>query len=209
MVSVFVVAVVFTFWNVGSPNRKRNRRSVHPISIRTKSALRSRFGCSLTFGELTELSCVGKGKMNRLIRFSFVAACLAAAMFVSVALGAQQKPQSVPLQRQSYDPSREVSLQGVVLSFTENSSTPPLGARVSVQTSSGTLDVHLGSAKLLQANHFTLAAGDSVRIVGESLPFGAGSQFFARIIQKGNQSVALRSTRGFPLRPSGKQAGAQ
>ena len=65
------------------------------------------------------------------------------------------------------------------------------------------------SAKLLQANHFTLAAGDSVRIVGESLPFGGGSQFFARIIQKGNQSVALRSARGFPLRPSGKQAGAQ
>jgi len=147
--------------------------------------------------------------MNRLIRSSFIAAWLAAAMFVSVALGAQQKPQSVLPQRQSYDPSREVSLQGVALGFTENSSTPPLGAHVSVQTSSGTLDVHLGSAKLLQANHFTLAAGDSVRIVGESLPFGAGSQFFARIIQKGNQSVALRSTRGFPLRTAAKQVGAQ
>jgi hypothetical protein len=146
--------------------------------------------------------------MNRLIRSSFIAAWVAAAMFVSVALSAQQRPQSIPPQRQSYNPSREISLQGVVLSFTENSSTPPLGAHVSVQTSSGTLDVHLGSAKLLQANHFTLAAGDSVRIVGESVPFGGGSQFFARIIQKGNQSVALRSTRGFPLRPSGKQAGA-
>jgi DNA/RNA endonuclease YhcR with UshA esterase domain len=147
--------------------------------------------------------------MNRLIRSSFIAAWVAAAMFFSVALGAQQKPQSVLPQRQSYDPSREVSLQGVVLSFTENSSVPPLGAHVSVQTSSGTLDVHLGSAKLLQASHFTLVAGDSVRIVGENLPFGGGSQFFARIIQKGNQSVALRSARGFPLRPNGKQAGAQ
>jgi hypothetical protein len=146
--------------------------------------------------------------MNRLIRFSFVAAWLAAAMLLSVAIGAQQKPQSIPTQRQSYDPSREVSLQGVVLNFSENSSTAPLGARVSVQTSSGTVDAHLGDARLLRANHFTLAAGDSIRIVGENVPYGGGSQFFARIIQKGNQSVALRSTRGFPLRPMVKQAGA-
>ena len=107
----------------------------------------------------------------------------------------------------NYDVSREVTVQGAVVSYSENSSTAPLGAHVSVQTSSGTLDAHLGDARLLRANNFTLAAGDSVRIIGENLPFGGGTQFFARVIQKGNQSVTLRSTRGFPLRPTVKQGG--
>src|SRR5260370_31343867 len=92
-------------------------------------------------------------------------------MFVTGAFGEQKEREGVLPKRQFCYPSREVSLQGVALGFTENSSTPPLGAHVSVQTSSGTLDVHLGSAKLLQANHFTLAAGDSVRIVGEMIGF--------------------------------------
>jgi len=69
--------------------------------------------------------------------------------------------------------------------------------------------VHLGDAKLLQANHFVLAAGDSIRVLGESLPYGEGTQFFARIVQKGSQTVALRSARGFPLRPVGKSGNAK
>jgi hypothetical protein len=79
---------------------------------------------------------------------------------------------------------------------------------------SGQVDVHLGNAKLLEANHLTLNAGDSVRIVGENVVLGDGSTFFAaRIIQKGTQALALRSVRGFPLRPmamnsANKQGGA-
>jgi len=104
----------------------------------------------------------------------------------------------------AYDVSREVSMQGTVVSFTENSSTAPLGPHVVIQTTSGQVDVHLGDARLLRANHLTLAAGDSVRVVGENVTHGTSSQFFARIIQKGNQTLTLRSARGFPLRPAGK-----
>jgi hypothetical protein len=73
-----------------------------------------------------------------------------------------------------------------------------------IQTASGQVDVHLGNARLLTANHFSLSAGDSVRVVGENVAYGTGTQFFARIIQKGSQTLALRSTRGFPLRPTSK-----
>lgn len=142
--------------------------------------------------------------MNRPIRWNCFAAWLCAVLLFSVNAAAQQTTQSAPQQRRSYDLSREVSLQGTVVSFAENSSVPPLGPHVVVQTASGQVDVHLGDARLLQANHLTLAAGDSIRVIGENVPYATGTQFFARIIQKGSQTLTLRSTRGFPLRPAAK-----
>src|SRR5712675_1647714 len=141
--------------------------------------------------------------MNRPIRSKNFSAWLCAVLVFSVSAAAQQKTQSAPQQgRRAYDISREVSLQGTVVSFTENSSTAPLGSHVVVQTASGQVDVHLGDPRLLKANHLTLAAGDGVRVVGENVPYATGSQFFARILQQGNQTLALRSARGFPLRPA-------
>jgi hypothetical protein len=71
-----------------------------------------------------------------------------------------------------------------------------------LQTSSGVLDVHLGNARLLESNHFTLAEGDAIRVVGENVASGSGEPFLARVIQKGEQTLALRSATGFPLRPT-------
>lgn len=142
--------------------------------------------------------------MNRPIRWNSFSAWLCAALLFSTSAGAQQKTQGAPQQRRAYDVSREVSLQGTVVSFVENSSTAPFGPHVVIQTTSGQADVHLGDARLLKANHLTLSAGDSVRVIGENVPDGTGSQFFARIIQKGTQTLAVRSIRGFPLRPASR-----
>jgi len=142
--------------------------------------------------------------MNRLIRWNSFSAGLGAVLLFCASAGAQQNTQSTAQQLRAYDVSREVSMQGSVVSFTENSSTAPLGPHVVIQTTSGQVDVHLGDAKLLKANHLTLAAGDSVRVVGENVTHGTSNQFFARIIQKGNQTLTLRSARGFPLRPASK-----
>jgi DNA/RNA endonuclease YhcR with UshA esterase domain len=139
----------------------------------------------------------------------FAGALLVSTPLVSTMASAQQKTQSVPQKNLSYDVSREVSLQGTVLSYTESSSEVPFGPRVSVQTSSGVLDVHLGNARLLESNHLTLSAGDAVRIVGENVPFAASMQFLARVIQKGDQVVQLRTAQGFPLRPMGKSGDAK
>jgi hypothetical protein len=130
------------------------------------------------------------------------------AVLLATVAGAQQRAQAIP-QRNLYDLSREVSLQGTVVSFAQSASTPPLGPHVVVQTESGQIDVHLGDAKLLQASHVVLAAGDSIRVIGENLSYGEGTQFFARILQKGSQTVALRSTRGFPFRPVAKSGNAK
>lgn len=142
--------------------------------------------------------------MDRPIRWTSFSAWLCGVLLVCTSAGAQQNTQSAAQQRQVYDIRREVSLQGTVVSFVENSSTAPLGPRVVLQTTSGQVDIHLGDATLLKANHVTLAAGDRVRVIGESVPYGTGSQFFGRILEKGSQTLALRSTRGFPLRSASK-----
>lgn len=116
--------------------------------------------------------------------------------------GAQQSASSNLRQLQFYDQNREVSLVGTVVKFDAASSVPPMGAHVLLQTSSGQVDVHLGNAKVLQANHFELSSGDNVRIVGENLAIGDSTYFAARVVQKGTQAVAVRNARGFLLTPA-------
>lgn len=145
--------------------------------------------------------------MTRLFIGSLGLSVLGTAFLFSTLTHAQQKTQTAPQRIPAYDVNREVSVQGTVISFTENSETGPSGPHLILQTASGTLDVHLGNARLLEANHFTLAAGDSVRVIGENVSSGTNTQFLARLIQKGNQAVLLRSPQGFPLRPMTKPQG--
>jgi hypothetical protein len=144
--------------------------------------------------------------MTRLGRFGAVA--LPASMFFfALASAAQQKIQSVTQENRAYDVSRETALQGTVVSYSAASSTAPLGPHVIMQTSSGLVDVHLGNAKLLEVNHFALSSGDNIHVLGENVSMGTSMQFVARAIQKGEQSLILRSLRGFPLLPTLKRAG--
>jgi hypothetical protein len=138
--------------------------------------------------------------MTRLLEGRLGIALVGSALLLSTMASAQQK--TTPQRNLSYDVSREVAVQGSVISYSETSSAAPFGPHVTLQTSSGVVDVHLGNARLLESNHFTLSAGDSIRVVGENVPVGTGTQFFARIVQKGNQTLALRSAQGFPLRPA-------
>lgn len=99
----------------------------------------------------------------------------------------------------AYSVARENLLQGTVVSYTASSNLPPLGAHVKVQTSSGIVDVHIGNGKLLTANHVALEAGDTVKITGENVAYGQSTVYVARVIQKGSQTVTLRSLHGTPL----------
>ena len=111
----------------------------------------------------------------------------------------QQKVQSGTTDMHAYEMARERVLEGTVTQYIASSTVPPLGARVILQTSSGSVSVHVGSDKFLEINKLTLSSGDAIRIVGEQLASGDGNMFVARIIQKGGQSLAIRSVRGFPL----------
>jgi DNA/RNA endonuclease YhcR with UshA esterase domain len=123
----------------------------------------------------------------------------AALLFVSSAAYGQDKPAAVSSRQTGYDLNHESTIVGTVVSFTPASQTPPLGAHVVLQTSSGTLDVHVGDARFLKASNFTIETGDTLRIIGETVAYGKGTQFVARIVQKGTQALAVRSIRGIPL----------
>src|SRR6202790_3175574 len=106
----------------------------------------------------------------------------------------------------AYDVARESVISGEIVQYNAASSTPPLGAHISLQTSSGTIEVHAGNAKLIQASNISLQAGDSVSITGETVQFGNSTVFVARVIQKGSQSIAVRSKNGVPLLPTALSA---
>jgi len=135
-------------------------------------------------------------------------------MFVSsltlcFSVSAQQAMLSDAQLLQTYDVNREISLIGTVVKYETASSVPPMGAHVTLQTASGQVDVHLGNARVLQAGHLTLNAGDNVRIVGEPMALGESTYFAARIVQRGAQAVAVRNAKGFPLTPASTLTPAQ
>jgi hypothetical protein len=136
--------------------------------------------------------------MNHKLGLYLCGAALAGALVSAPFSRAQQKQTSVPQASLAYDVSKETVLQGTVVSYTASSTVPPIGPHVSIQTSSGVVDVHLGSATFMKANDIFLNAGDSVKVVGESRPFGSGGVFMARILQKGSQTVTLRNLNGIP-----------
>ena len=134
---------------------------------------------------------------------------LAAILVLCLSASAQQTTQSSALQLQSYALRREVSLLGTVVKFETASRVSPMGAHLLLQTTSGQVDVHIGNAKVLQANHLGLNPGDNIRIIGEELAFGNGAIFAARIVQKGAQAVAVRNTKGFLTSPAATISSAQ
>lgn len=99
----------------------------------------------------------------------------------------------------AYDPAREAVLQGTVLTYTESSSAPPIGAHATIQTVTGTVDVHLGPGSYLRANQFRLTPGDPVRFVGTLARRGKETVFLARAAQSGSRAITIRTARGFLL----------
>ena len=93
----------------------------------------------------------------------------------------------------------ETILQGTILKYTPNSTVAPLGAHITLQTSSGPVDVHIGSEQFLKLNNFTIAEGNAIKVSGHGKLVGTNTVFFARLLSEGNQTLAVRSESGMPL----------
>jgi hypothetical protein len=149
------------------------------------------------------LSRSNVGKVMKLKRKLYLGSvAFAGALFFAPFSGAQQKQTSAVHVNVGYDLSRETTIQGTVVSYIPASSALPLGAHVTIRTASGNMDVHLGNPYLLKRIDIFLAPGDSIRIVGETQPYGAGTFFAARVLTKGSQTVLLRNLKGLPMSPA-------
>jgi|GEM_PF-3222348 RNase P/RNase MRP subunit p29 len=109
---------------------------------------------------------------------------------------AQKAPSAPAADLSQYDARREANVVGTVVDFTANSVSAPFGARITLRTHAGLLEVHLGDPRFLAANHFSIQAGDTVRIVGETLARPNFEIFVARIVERGTQALAIRTARG-------------
>jgi hypothetical protein len=151
--------------------------------------------------------------MQKAIRVGIAGFFSALLLLLGNAVWAQQladRPRQATVRALAYDATQETVVDGMVLSYTAESATPPIGAHFVLQTAAGAIDVHLGAARFLQANNFSLAKGDSVRVVGVSSATRQGTVFLVRVIQKAGQSLVLRTANGAPLSLAGARAlGAQ
>jgi len=114
-----------------------------------------------------------------------------------------ERPRQAATRGLAYNTTQETMIEGTVLSYSAEAATPPIGAHLILQTANGPVDLHLGGASYLQANHFSLAKGDSVRVVGVNSATRQVSVFLVRVIQKGGQSLILRTAKGAPLSRAG------
>jgi hypothetical protein len=143
-------------------------------------------------------------------RYLVVLSVLALSVAVAASPAVAQSPQSATSNAKTapgtYNIAHDVSLQGTILSYTENSQTPPIGTHLVLQTSSGNAEVHVGDARLLHLAKMNLAQGMSIRVVGQMQTVGAKPMFMARLIQSGAQVLAVRSVHGLPLAAGGIRA---
>src|SRR5256885_10400957 len=130
--------------------------------------------------------------MKAIISMRAGMAVFAGALLLCSAAQAQRGRSGPALQSAAYDLSKEQSVQGTVLKFIERSGTAPFGAHVIVQATSGQVDVHLGDARLLKQNNFTLAEGSNVCVVGMTRAIGESNVFLARLVQVGNNLIAVQ-----------------
>jgi len=137
--------------------------------------------------------------------------CTTFAVFLvpGISVLAQQPRDEATSRSVAYSPTRETIVQGSVLSYTENSSALPIGAHATIQTATGTVDVHLGPGSYLRANQFRLTPGDPVRFVGTLARRGKEAVFLARAAQSGSRAITIRTAQGFLLARNAPRASSK
>jgi hypothetical protein len=153
---------------------------------------------------------IGAGRAAGTILPIAVVVCLGAG-FVAVASGGEKQVAARHIstagpRSMAYVASREMVVQGTVVKFEETSKAAPIGAHAKVQTASGVVDVHLGPSAYLRNNHFSLAAGDTVRITGAQATSREGRVLLAQTVQRGSDTITVRSPRGFVVGAGGTRA---
>jgi hypothetical protein len=108
-----------------------------------------------------------------------------------------------------YDVKDETTLSGTVTSIVTQPRTGMLlGAHLILSTATGSVDAYLGPFAFVGRNPVSVSAGESVRVVGETMKFGSSQVFVTRTVTAGSQTYTLRNQNGFPRFPSNDEPSA-
>jgi hypothetical protein len=157
------------------------------------------------------------GKAGNSLLAASVLVCASLALLFTGSSWAQERPAkafavartaAVTPRAMAYRAARETVVQGTVIQYVETAEAPPIGAHAKVQTAVGIVDVHLGPGSYLRGKNFSLSAGDAVRIVGVQAAGKGANVFLARTVERGSDTLVLRSPRGFLVGTGGARAQA-
>jgi hypothetical protein len=157
------------------------------------------------------------GKAGGTLPAASVLVCASLASLFTGSSWAQERPAKavaaartavVTPRAMAYRAARETVVQGTVIQYLETAEVPPIGAHARVQTAVGVVDVHLGPGSYLRGKNFSLAAGDAVRVVGVGMVAKGANMFLARTVERGSDTLVLRSPRGFLVGTGGVRAPA-
>lgn len=100
----------------------------------------------------------------------------------------------------NYNPATETTLKGEVIEITQQQcpNCPGTGQHLTLKTTGGTYDVHLGPTSYLASQNFTLAKGDQVEVTGSKIAMGGSDVILAREVRKNGATLSLRSPTGKP-----------
>lgn len=98
-----------------------------------------------------------------------------------------------------YNPANETTVKGTIEEVkTVTGRNGWNGTHLTLKTETKTLDVHLGPATFLKEKGFSVAEGDQIEVTGATARFGGSEALIAREVRKGDETLVLRTTEGFP-----------
>lgn len=126
----------------------------------------------------------------------FALAVLLAAVAAALAVEPRQGgPAGMPM----YDKATEVTVQGEVTAVTTVAGRRGMsGIHVTMNAEGGPVEVHLGPATYLEEQHFRVAKGDVIEVVGSRVTINGSVAVLARTVKKGETVVVLRDENGVP-----------
>jgi hypothetical protein len=133
----------------------------------------------------------GRLWISTVVMASLVAAGASAA-FAQMGAGRRGR---VPL----YNVQTETTVQGMVEEVrTISGPRGWKGTHLTLNTDSGSFDVHLGPASFLKKKGIKFAQGDRVQVTGSKVTFQDKDAILAREVKMGEKVLTLRDARGVP-----------
>lgn len=106
----------------------------------------------------------------------------------------------------SYDVTQEVTVEGTVSTVLPNPAPGMIvGSHLMLSTSSGALDVSLGTLALRGKDAFSVQPGQQVEATGGMKTLRGKQVFLARTVKVGDRVYAIRNVHGIPLSPLARE----
>jgi hypothetical protein len=151
--------------------------------------------------QFLELNCVLGRKDMKVRSLGLAGLVVFALAHAAPAVAAQSAQTTAPAVRAGrYEKAAETTVSGTVAAVQAQPAGGGAlrGTYVVLRSGASTINVHMG---LFSAQNIPFKSGASVKVTGSLATVNGAKVFLAREVESGGQSLVVRSTNGFVLRP--------